>query len=77
MDLNEFFKNDLVDIEDIEVINYKIVYKGVPLPITTQMILDYTYQTGMSANDLIIFHYNNSLHVTREKKLQEVLDDTI
>jgi hypothetical protein len=61
---------------DIEINdNYQIVYKGVTLPITREMMTDYQFQTGMDANELILFTYNNSLSVIRDKKLNDLLDE--
>jgi hypothetical protein len=65
-----------LDPNDIEINdNYQIVYKGVTLPITREMMTDYQFQTGMDANELILFTYNNSLSVIRDKKLNDLLDE--
>jgi hypothetical protein len=39
------------------------------------MMTDYQFQTGMDANELILFTYNNSLSVIRDKKLNDLLDE--
>jgi hypothetical protein len=65
-----------LDSNDIEINdNYQIVYKGVTLPITREMMTDYQFQTGMDANEWILFTYNNSLSVVRDKKLNDLLDE--
>jgi|688.fasta_scaffold476687_2 hypothetical protein len=65
-----------LDPNDIEINdNYQIVYKGVTLPITREMMTDYQFQTGMDANEWILFTYNNSLSVIRDKKLNDLLDE--
>lgn len=65
-----------LDSNDIEINdNYQIVYKGVTLPITREMMTDYQFQTGMDANEWILFTYNNSLSVIRDKKLNDLLDE--
>ena len=65
-----------LDPNDIEINDdYQIVYKGVTLPITREMMTDYQFQTGMHANECILFTYNNSLSVIRDKKLNDLLDE--
>jgi hypothetical protein len=65
-----------LDPNDIEINDdYQIVYKGVTLPITREMVTDYQLQTGMDANEWILFTYNNSLSVVRDKKLNDLLDE--
>jgi hypothetical protein len=39
------------------------------------MMTDYQFQTGMDANEWILFTYNNSLSVVRDKKLNDLLDE--
>jgi predicted small secreted protein len=65
-----------LDPNDIEINDdYQIVYKGVILPITRELMTDYQFQTGMDANECILFTYNNSLSVIRDKKLNDLLDE--
>ena len=65
-----------LDQNDVEINDdHQIVYKGVTLPITREMLTDYQFQTGMNANEWILFTYNNSLSVVRDKKLNDLLDE--
>lgn len=65
----------LIDPKDCEWDNGNIIYKGVTLPITRENIEDYRFQTGMDPDEWILFTYNNSLSVIRDKKLNDLLDE--
>lgn len=66
----------LIDPKDCEWNNNgNIIYKGVTLPITRENIEDYRFQTGMDPDEWILFTYNNSLSVIRDKKLNDLLDE--
>ena len=34
-----------------------VIYNGIKLPLTRQMIFDYVTQTGLHSEDLILYHY--------------------
>lgn len=50
-----------------------IIFKGVKLKITRENISDYKLQTGMDVYEMVIWAYNNSIQVVRDRKIDEIL----
>ena len=51
-----------------------VICRGVELSITNEHITDYKFQTGMDPIDLIEFHYNESIQVKRDLKINSILN---
>ena len=64
------FNKDLVFFRDDDVF-----YDGIKLSITRQNIQDYTLQTGMSGESIILFYYKKELQQLRDKQLEALLND--
>lgn len=64
----------MVNNEDIEIIDYKVYYKGVDLGITRENLMDYQLQTGLDPKEWIEYLYNESLQVKRDNTLKKILD---
>lgn len=64
------FNNDLIFFSKDDVF-----YDGIKLSITRQNIQDYTLQTGMSGESIIIFYYKKELQHIRDKQLEALLND--
>lgn len=64
------FNKDLLQFRGEEVL-----YDGIKLSITRQNIQDYTLQTAMSGESIIIFYYKKELQQLRDKQLNEILND--
>jgi hypothetical protein len=54
---------------------HQVIYKGVNLGITREMILDYQFQTGYDPVEMVENLYKNSLPVIRDKKINQILDE--
>lgn len=52
----------------------KVFYDGIKLSITRQNIQDYTLQTGLSGESIIIFYYKKELQQIRDKILENILN---
>ena len=55
--------------------NEEVYYDDIKLPITRQNIQDYTLQTNMPSEGLILFYYKKELSQLRDKKLESLLND--
>jgi hypothetical protein len=64
------FNKDLVYFKEDEVF-----YDGIKLAITRQNIQDYTLQTDMSGESIIIYYYKKELQQIRDKQLEALLND--
>lgn len=64
------FNKDLVFFRDEDVF-----YDSIKLSITRQNIQDYTLQTGMSGESIILFYYKKELQQLRDKQLEALLND--
>lgn len=64
------FNKDLVFFRGEEVF-----YDDIKLAITRQNIQDYTLQTEMSGESIIIFYYKKELQQLRDKQLEALLND--
>jgi hypothetical protein len=64
------FNKDLVFFRDEDVF-----YDSIKLSITRQNIQDYTLQTGMSGESIILFYYKKELQYIRDKQLEQLLND--
>lgn len=64
------FNKDLVYFKEEDVF-----YDGIKLSITRQNIQDYTIQTGMSGESIIIFYYKKELQQIRDKHLEQLLNE--
>lgn len=53
----------------------KVIYNGIELGLNRQNIFDYVAQTGYSSEDLILYHYKNSISKIRDKQLEKILND--
>jgi len=63
--------NDNIIIDD----QFNVIYKGVNLGITREMIADYQFQTGHDPVEMVENLYKNSLPVVRGKKINQILDE--
>lgn len=52
-----------------------VFYNEIKLSITRQNIQDYTLQTGMSGESIIIFYYKKELQQLRDKQLDKILNN--
>lgn len=64
------FNKDLIFFRDEDVF-----YDSIKLSITRQNIQDYTLQTGMSGESIILFYYKKELQQLRDKQLEALLND--
>jgi len=55
--------------------NEEVYYNDIKLPITRQNVQDYTLQTNMSSEGLILFYYKKELQCIRDKQLEQLLND--
>lgn len=61
-----------------ELLSYEhenVYYDGIKLSISRQNIQDYTLQTEMSAESIIIFYYKKELNQIRDKRLEQLLNE--
>ena len=54
---------------------HQVIYKGVNLGITREMITDYQFQTGHDPVEMVENLYKQSLPVVRDKKINQILDE--
>lgn len=52
----------------------EVFYDDIKLSITRQNIQDYTLQTGLSGESIIIFYYKKELQQIRDKILENILN---
>lgn len=52
-----------------------VFYNGIKLSITRQNIQDYTLQTGMPGESIVIFYYKKELQQIRDKQLEQLLNE--
>lgn len=72
--INYFEEYDKKEIDMIEFDEQgRVIFKGVVLSITRENIEDYVAQTGMDGYRLVLYSYNNSIPVLRDKKIEEIL----
>lgn len=68
---------ELYDKREMDKVSFDsdgfVYFKDVKLDITRDTIMDYESQTGMDGFELVLWSYNNSLPVLRDKKLEELL----
>lgn len=68
---------ELYDKREMDKVSFDsdgfVYFKDVKLDITRDTIMDYESQTGMDGFELVLWSYNNSLTVLRDKKLEELL----
>ena len=64
------FNKDLIFFRDEDVF-----YDSIKLSITRQNIQDYTLQTNMAAESIIIYYYKKELQQLRDKQLEALLND--
>lgn len=55
--------------------NDDVFYNGIKLSINRQNIQDYTFQTGMSGESIIIFYYKKELQQIRDKQLEQLFNE--
>lgn len=63
------FNKDLVFFRDEDV------FYSIKLSITRQNIQDYTLQTGMSGESIILFYYKREVSQLRDKQLEKLFND--
>lgn len=68
---------ELYDKREMDKVSFDsdgfVYFKDVKLDITRETIMDYESQTGMDGFELVLWSYNNSLPILRDKKLEELL----
>lgn len=52
----------------------EVFYDDIKLSITRQNVQDYTLQTGMSGESIILFYYKKELQQIRDKILDNILN---
>ncbi len=52
-----------------------VIYNDIKIGLTRQNLFDYVAQTGFTSEELIIFHYKNSLSELRDKQLEKILNE--
>lgn len=52
-----------------------VIYNGIKLPLTRQMIFYYVTQTRFHSEDLILYHYKIQISKLRDEQLNKILDD--
>lgn len=55
--------------------NEDVYYGNVKLAITRQNIQDYTLQTGMDSQSLILFYYKKEISQLRDKQLEKLFNE--
>lgn len=72
--MNYFEEYDKRQLDDISFDqDGYVIFKDVKLKITRENIYDYESQTGMDGYEMVIWAYNNSIPVIRNRKIDEIL----
>lgn len=66
-----------IDTRDIAWQNNCLIYKGINLELSIELLDEYTHTEGGDPYELIYKTYEDKLRLMRETKLRNILNDTV